>query len=365
MKYLILTNNSGGLYRFRKELMERLIRDGHKVYAATPFDEFVDEMKDMGICLICQDMNRRGINPLQELRLLKRYSQIIRQVQPDFMITYTIKPGIYGGLLAGIFKVPYAVNITGLGTAFEKTGALRFLITNLWRAALRSARCVFFENRENGKTFRDLRIVSRGKIHILHGAGVNLADFPLTEYPEEGAAIRFLFIGRVMREKGIDELLCAMERLHQKYEGAVLDVVGWCEEDYECRLEELQARGILEYHGFQRDIKPFVRRAHAFVLPSYHEGMANTLLESGAMGRPLITSNVHGCMEAVRDGQTGFLCGVRDVESLERQMERFIKLPYEQKRQMGYRSHLFVAKNFDKEKVVQETVEILYKIESR
>ena len=360
MRYLIIANNSGGLYRFRKDLIKRLIADGHEVYAVTPFDESVDDLRQIGVHLIEQSMNRRGTDPVQELRLLLDYRRIAAAIRPDMIITYTIKPGIYGGLVARWIKIPYVVNVTGLGTAFQKTGIFRAMIVKLWRMALRSALCVFFENEENAGVFHDLSIVQPERIHVLHGAGVNLEEFPFTDYPSDEAEIRFLFIGRVMREKGIDELLEAIERLRQKYENVVLDVVGWCEEDYESRLRDLQERGLVVFHGFQIDVKPFIEKAHAFVLPSYHEGMANTLLESAAMGRPLITSNIHGCLEAVVDGETGFLCEVQDAESLTRQMERFIDLPYEQKCEMGRKSHTYVAEHFDKRKVVQETVEILY-----
>ena len=211
MRYLILANNSGGLYRFRKELMERLLKDGHEVYAVTPFDDFVEEMLGIGVKLIEQNMNRRGENPFQELQLLRDYRNIIERVAPDRIITYTIKPGIYGGLLARWLRIPYAVNITGLGTAFQKRGVLRTMIVQLWRLALHSATCVFFENQENAQVFLDLGIASKDKVHVLHGAGVNLEDFPFEEYPVQEEQLRFLFIGRVMREKGIDELLCAME----------------------------------------------------------------------------------------------------------------------------------------------------------
>lgn len=363
MRYLILANNSGGLYRFRKELMQRLLHDGHEVYAVTPFDEYVDELQADGIHLIEQTMNRRGKNLLQELQLLRDYRKIIKQVSPDMIITYTIKPGIYGGLLAHWMKIPYVVNVTGLGTAFQKKGMLRTLIVRLWRMALRSAKCVFFENQENAQVFENHGIVAKDKIHVLHGAGVNLDDFPLEAYPTETDVTRFLFIGRVMREKGIDELLCAMEQLHSQYQNITLDVVGWCEEDYEGKLAELQSQGIIHFHGFRKDVKPYIRQAHAFVLPSYHEGMANTLLEAAAMGRPLITSRIHGCMEAVRDGETGFLCEVKNVQSLVQQMENFINLSYEQKQQMGQFSHEFVAEHFDKKKIVQETVALIYAME--
>lgn len=361
MRYLILANNSGGLYRFRKELMERMIQDGHEVYAVTPFDEFIEELREIGVKLIEQEMNRRGKNPLQELNLMWDYWNIIKKVVPDKIITYTIKPGIYGGFLAKWSKIPYVANITGLGTGFQSCGPLRSIIVWLWKRALRSADSVFFENQENAQVFMNLGIVSDKIVYVLHGAGVNLNDFSYEEYPVDDNLIRFLFIGRVMREKGIDELLKAVENLQQQYANIRLDIVGWCEEDYELKLKELQKQGLVRFYGFQRDVKPYIRQAHVFVLPSYHEGMANTLLESAAMGRPLITSNIHGCLEAVVEGENGFLCEVRNVESLEQQMRRFINLSYEQKREMGRKSHNYVAEYFDKRKVVQETVEILYR----
>lgn len=360
MKYLILANNSGGLYRFRKELMKQLILDGHEVYAVTPFDEFIQEIQAIGVQLIQLEMNRRGKNPLQELQLLASYKRIIRQICPDMIITYTIKPGIYGGLLSRFLRKTYVVNITGLGTAFQKEDFFRHLIVWLWRTALKNASCVFFENRENAQTFVNLGIVKGEKIHVLHGAGVNLTDFPQQKYPCEDRQMHFLFVGRVMREKGIEELLGAMERLHTRYPDIVLDIVGWCEEDYEPRLKALQAEKYVCFHGFQKDVKPYITQAWAFVLPSYHEGMANTLLEAAAMGRPLITTRIHGCMEAVEEGKTGYLCEVQSVDSLTEQMEKFITLPYDQKVQMGVLAHEHVAANFDKKRVVEETVGILY-----
>lgn len=363
MKYLILANNSGGLYRFRKELMEQLIEDGHMVYAVTPFDDSIEELKAIGIRLIELEMNRRGTNLLQEVSLLNNYRKIIGKIHPDMIITYTIKPGIYGGLLARKAKIPYAVNITGLGTAFQKEGILRTVIVKLWRTALKSAKCVFFENEENAKVFLDLKIVDQSKVHVLHGAGVNLEDFPFAEYPASDEQIHFLFIGRVMKEKGIDELFTAMQQLYLQHQNIVLDVVGRCEEDYESKLRELQDEGLIYYYGFQKDVKPFISQAHVFVLPSYHEGMANTLLESAAMGRPLITSNIHGCMEAVQDGKTGFLCEVKNALALIEQMERFLSLSYEDKRLMGEAAHDYVSERFDKQKVVRETIAVLYQVE--
>lgn len=359
MKYLILDNDSNSLYRFRKELMERLLHDGNEIYAVVPFEEFVDELQALGVQVLEQGMNRRGKNPFQELLLFWNYKRVIKRISPDKIITYTIKPGIYGGLLAQKMGIPYVANITGLGTAFQHEGLFRSFIVKLWKKALCCADCVFFENQGNAQAFLDYGIISGDKLHVLHGAGVNLSDFPFEKYPEESERIRFLFIGRVMREKGVDELLRAMEHLHLEYPNIMLDIVGQCEENYEAELQQWQKKGFVKYHGFQRDVKPYIKQAHVSVLPSYHEGMANVLLESAAMGRPLITSNIHGCMEAVLEGETGFLCEVKNVQSLVEQMERFIQLPYEQRRKMGQRSHEFVEEHFDKKKVVRETMDLL------
>lgn len=360
--YLILANNSGGLYRFRKDLMERLILDGNEVCAVTPFDESIIELKKLGIRLIELEINRRGANPIQEIQLLFNYTRIIRSVNPDIIITYTIKPGIYGGMVARWMKIPYVVNITGLGTAFERSGSFHLMIVKLWKIALKAVRCVFFENTENAQVFQKLSIIEKEKVHVLNGAGVNLIDFPLTEYPEDRHINRFLFIGRVMHEKGIDELLGAIEQLRYRHQDITLDVVGWCEEDYQHKLYALQERGIIQFYGFQTDVKPFIAQSNAFVLPSYHEGMANTLLEAAAMGRPIITSKIHGCMEAVVDGETGLLCEVKNTDALIHQLENFINLTYDQKRDMGRKAHIYVSENFDKRKIVQETVEVLYGI---
>lgn len=159
-----------------------------------------------------------------------------------------------------------------------------------------------------------------------------------------------------MKEKGIDELFEATKRLKNEGADITVDVVGRFEDHYETVVNELDKAGIIKYHGYQSDVKPFIRQAHCFVLPSYHEGMANTLLECGAMGRPLITSNIHGCLEAVKDGETGFLCNAKDTDDLYGKMKRFFELPYERKKDMGRLSHEFVAGVFDKKKVVEETV---------
>lgn len=355
MRILILANNDVGLYNFRKELILKLISMGNEVYISLPYGEKVEPLIRYGCRFIDTALDRRGINPVTDLGLVRTYFKIIKQVKPDKVITYTIKPNIYGGIVCRMKRVPMYANITGLGTAFQGNGILTKLVTAMYKFAFKNVKTVFFENKENRDIIVGKKIIPKEKSYCLKGAGVNLEEFAFTDYPDDGT-IHFLFIGRVMREKGIGELFDTAERFKRDGMDIVVDVAGSFEEDYKEKVNDLDKRGIIKYHGYQSDVKPFIRNAHCFVLPSYHEGMANTLLECGAMGRPLITSNIHGCLEAVKDGETGFLCNAKDTDDLYGKMKRFFELPYERKKDMGRLSHEFVAGVFDKKKVVEETV---------
>lgn len=354
-KNFILANNSDGLYGFRQELLTALAQES-KVFVSTPNNGYFDELQAIGCTVIDTPIDRRGINPVTDLKLFRQYRKMLRQVQPDLVITYTIKPNIYGGMACRMAGIPYAVNITGLGTAFQKKGLLRSLVTVMYRTALKKAKVVFFENCENVQTLLDEGIVRREQCCLLSGAGVNLERYALAEYPAEGDETRFLFVGRVMREKGVDELFAAMERLHDEGVPCPLDVLGDYEEDYKEQIERFEAAGWLRYHGYQEDVRPFIENCHCFVLPSWHEGMANTNLECAAMGRPLITSDIHGCKEAVIDGESGYLCEPKNADSLYEAMKKFAQLPYEKKSAMGISGRRHMEAVFDKERVVAETV---------
>ena len=360
MKILILANIDRGLYKFRKELISKLIEDGHEIYVSVPNGIYKRDLIALGCHYIETDVDRRGINPLTDIKLVKAYWIIIKEINPDKVITYTIKPNIYGGSVCKLRHIPLYANVTGLGTAFQGNKILTRLVTTMYKFAFKKANTVFFENEENRDIIVSKGIISKEKTHCLHGAGVNVEEYGFTDYPSD-ENIHFLFIGRIMREKGVDELFEAANKLKEENTNAVIDIVGPFEDNYEAIVNELNDSGIINYHGYQSDVKPFIKQAHCFVLPSWHEGMANTLLECGAMGRPLITSNIHGCLEAVQDGVTGYLCNVKDADDLYKKMKQFIELPYEQKAEMGRLSHEYVASVFDKKKVVEETVREIMK----
>ena len=358
MKILILANYDVGLYQFRRELIIKLLEE-HEVTIALPDGDLVRPLEKLGCRFIDVPVDRRGINPVRDLALFWRYLGLMRTEKPNLVITYTIKPNVYGGLACRLLRIPYASNITGLGTAFQKNGLLKALVTMLYKLALKKAKVIFFENSANRDTLLELKIVRLEQCKLLSGAGVNLEHYSAAPYPEEESPVRFLFMGRVMTEKGVDELFAAMDQLRREGVDCTLDVLGSFEENYAQRIRDAEAAGWLRYHGYQKDVRPFIAATHCFVLPSWHEGMANTNLECAAMGRPVITSRIPGCMEAVVENESGFLCEAKNPESLYLAMRAFCGLSVEERRNMGRAGRKHMEEVFDKRKVVEDTVEAL------
>lgn len=359
MKIMILANNDVGLYQFRKELIEEL-RKENEVIISLPYGDFIEPLKKMGCKFIDTPVDRRGINPFTDLNLFRNYRELLKNEKPALVITYTIKPNVYGGFACRLAKIPYAVNITGLGTAFENGGLLKKIVTVMNKAACKKAKVVFFENEGDRQIFIREKIVKEEQAHRLNGAGVNIEKYQVVDYPQ-GNKFKFLFMGRVMAEKGIDELFEAMRKIISDGISCELDVLGGYEENYKDKIEKYESEGWLHYHGYQKDVRPFIEACHCFVLPSWHEGMANTNLESAATGRPIITSNIHGCKEAVVDGKTGFLANRKDAEDLYKVMKKMTQLSYEERQVMGLAGREHMEKVFDKKKVVGETISCLLK----
>ena len=359
MKILILANNDVGLYKFRKEFIEELLKE-NIVYISLPYGSFIDSLCMKGCKFIDIPVDRRGMNPLTDVKLFISYLKMLKREKPDLVITYTIKPNVYGGMSCRLLKIPYAMNITGLGTAFEQDGILKALVIKMYRIACKKAKVVFFENEDNRQLFIKEHIVNAKGTHKLNGAGVNLEEYQVLEYPTE-QKIHFLFMGRIMKEKGIEELFAAMRRLINEGIDCCLDVLGESEEDYKDLITQYENEGWLHYYGYQKDVKPFINQCHCFVLPSWHEGMANTILESAASGRPVITSDISGCREAVEDEKSGFLCKSKNIESLYKVMKKFISLTENKKKIMGLEGRKRMEKFFDKKDVVQDTERILWR----
>lgn len=359
-KILILANSSGGLYNFRRELLEALIEKNNQVIVSTPMGPKINLIEEIGCIVKKANIKRHGKNPLEELKLLRYYDNLIKEVQPDGILTYTIKPNIYGGITAKRSNVPYIANITGLGTAVENPGILQKIAIGLYKVAFTDIQTVFFQNKENRQFFIDHNIATE-KHKILPGSGVNLNHFLPLEYPSSGA-IEFVYISRIMEDKGIDEFLNAAEFIKNKYPNTKFHICGFLDGDYETTISEYQDKEIIEYHGMIQDVRTILEKTHCTILPSYHEGMSNALLESAASGRPVLASDIPGCRETFDEGISGFGFEPRSTESLIQAIEKFIKLPYEEKKAMGEAGRHKVEKEFDRQIVVDAYMQEIEKI---
>lgn len=355
MKFLVITNHSYMLWQFRRELIAELQKKG-EVVISMPFVGHHDDFEAMGCKCIETEVDRRGINPKTDLKLFQTYRKILKNEKPDMVITYSIKPNTYAGFACRMMGIPYCVNVQGLGTAFQKE-PIASIVTLMYKVALKKTKTVFFENKVNAAEFVQRGIVPASQQTLLNGAGVNLDVYEKQPYPSEENGIHFLFLGRIMKEKGVDELFAAARNLKKKYgEKIVFDLVGFFEDEYKEVVEKLEEDGIVVFHGFQSEPRPYYSMSHCVVLPSYHEGMSNVLLEAAATGRALITSDIPGCREALDEGVNGYLCEKMDAESLEECMERFILLSSSQREKMGQDGRKKMECEFDKKKVVEKTV---------
>ncbi len=355
-RILIVTNHSYMFWQFRKELVEALQKE-YEVVLAMPFVGHEEDFRKMGIRCIPVTMNRRGVNPLAETKLLLDYKRLLKKTKPDLVLTYSIKPNIYIGLLCSQKKISYYANVQGLGSAFQKPLLAEF-VAALYRIAFKKVKYVFFENEENAREFRDRKIISADQQIILPGAGINLERYKMEPYPNH-RCIHFLYLGRIMKEKGIDELFCAVRRLKKESEDFILDLVGFFEEEYQSQADELEKLEIAHFYGFQPDPRPFYIEADCVVLPSYHEGMSNVLLEAAATGRPIITTNIPGCRESVEDGKSGLLVEVQNKEMLYQAMKKMLHYSREEREKMGKAGREKMEREFRKEVVVERTVRSL------
>lgn len=352
MKVLILANNSVGLYKFRRELLEALLANKHEVFISLPNGDFIEEMQQMGCHFIETDISRHGTNPITDLVLTKKYCSIIKSVNPDIVFTYTIKPNVYGGIACQLCKVPYVANVTGLGTAVENGGILQKITLALYRAGLRKATRVFFQNRANQDFMLKHKVV-KDAYSLLPGSGVNLERFVPISYPEESDGVHFVFISRIMREKGIEQYLDAAAYFNVCHPELHFHICGFCEPEYKGKLDEYVQNGTVIYHGMVRNVREIHKISHCTIHPSFYpEGVNNVLLESCACARPIITTDRSGCREVVDDDVNGFVVKQRDSGDLIKKIEKFLALTHDQKKQMGLAGRTKVEREFDRKIVV-------------
>lgn len=365
-KIVIFANDESTIFNFRREILEALVKNKHKVIVCYPLGEHSDEIRKIGCKLINIEVSRHGKNFLQDFKLFIMFREIIKKFRPDVVLTYTVKPNIYGSYACVTTKTPYINNITGLGSVLQKESILSKFILFLQKLAYKKSSCVFFQNSENCDRMRKKGIISdRVRTYILPGSGVNLQKQAYEKFPLDDGITRFIIVSRIREDKGYNEFFDAAETVKAIHPDTEFHVVGWYEEDsLRSRLDDLTDKGVIIYHGqkVQEEVHELVSSCNCLVHPSYHEGMANVLLEAAATGRPVIGSDIPGCRETFDDGKTGLSCKPKSSESLVKAMEKIIEMPYEAQVEMGRKGRSKMEKEFDRQFVAQKYLDEINKI---
>jgi galacturonosyltransferase len=361
----ILTNHDDDIYCFRKELIEGLIEEGYEILVSCPYGEKLELMQDIKYIYVDTPIDRRGTNIITDFKLMLHYCKMLNKYKPDVVLTYTTKPNVYGSLAAGWFKIPYINNVTGLGSVIKKEGLIKRFLMFLFKLAFKKSRCIFFQNNENMKLAIENGLV-HGEYQLIPGSGVNTERFILQPYPEDSKSVVINYIGRVMTDKGVNDYIEAAERIKAVYPFTEFNIIGFIEpteSHYTDELRLLQEQGIIYYRGSQKDIKPYIARAHATIHPStYGEGMSNVLLESAASGRPVITTDIAGCRETLEDGVTGLMYHAGDVEDLVSKINAFLNMPNSTRCEMGRAGREKMIREFSRDIVVAAYKERIKKL---
>lgn len=356
----IITNDADDVYCFRKELIESLIEKGFKILISCPNGDKMELMKNIDFIYDDVYIDRRGTSVKKDLSLYRHYKKLFKTYRPSVVLTYTVKPNIYASIAAEKLGIPVINNVTGLGSILKKKGFVKKLVMFLFKRAFKKSACVMFQNAENMRLAKEKNLLN-GKGRLIPGSGVNCDRYPLLPYPDgkdgaSGASVVFNYIGRVLKDKNVDDYIAAAKEIKQRYPATEFNMLGSIEPretHYGKLLEDLGKEGVVNYLGNQRDVKPFVERSHATIHPStYGEGMSNALLESASMGRVLITTDNPGCKEAVIDGVTGYIYKGGDVAALVKNIERFLATDNAERKIMGEKGREFVKENFSREFVI-------------
>lgn len=350
-KVLIIANHINGVYNFRRELVDVLLSMNYEVYISAPKGEQTSYFENKGCILEDLKINSTGINPFEDFLLLRNLVRSIKRIRPHVVLTYTIKPNLYGGIACRLLKVKSIANITGLGSAVENPGLLQIITIPLYRFALKKTSLVFFQNRANLDFLIDKNVVKQN-YKLIPGSGVNLSFHSVSQYPVDDKIV-FLYVGRLIKEKGIDLFIETAKYIKTKYDNVEFHIVGKCDENYAEIVKGFTEQGVIVYKGRTNDVRPYYHECHCLIHPSYYpEGMSNVLLEACAAGRPIITTDRPGCREIVDNDINGFVVRQQDVQDLISKVEKFIALPYEKKVQMGQQARIKVENEFNRQIVI-------------
>jgi glycosyltransferase involved in cell wall biosynthesis len=368
---MLVANTSWSLVKFRLPLIKSLLSDGHRILLAAPEDDHSKTLSSLGATFIpLMGLSAKGKNPLNDLRFLKELTGLYRHYSPDLIFHYTIKPNIYGSWAAATCGIPSIAVVTGLGYTFIKGGWMTQLTKALYKKAFLKSKEVWFLNEDDEHYFRSQRLIEPQKIRRLPGEGVDTEEifnpqfFPVKSSPSTTHSLRMIFVGRMLYDKGLRELVEALRIVKKSYPSVSCDLLGYVNVQNPSAIEEAiitqwQQEGVINYLGSTEDVRPIMLNYDCLVLPSYREGMSTTLQEAASLGLPLIATKVSGCKELIDDGVTGFLCEPKSSSSLAASILHMLELSKQDRVKMGQRGREKMQAQFSSQLVYSEYVSAL------
>ena len=358
IKVAVIENGLLSTYTMRDGLMKRLLQEGYDVTVLTHTNSFVAQVEKTGLKVI--NIGSGNINPVKVSKYIYNLYSALKKIKPDVCLTFSIRPAIWGNFIARYLNIPTITNITGVGPLFTSKNLAYRIARSIYRNALSKTRKVFFQNFDDMNLFLEKNFVRKEIAERVPGSGVDYILFsPMQPANKNTDTFIFLFIGRLIKDKGIFEFVEAARIITKKYPNTIFNVIGpFWQQNLKSNtitknvLQNWITEGIIDYQGEKKDVKKFIAEADCLVLPSYREGTSNTLLEAASMEKPVITTNTTGCKEIVDDGITGYLCKVRDSKDLAEKMEKMLLLSPVQRNEMGKKGRQKIIREFDKQIVL-------------
>ena len=367
MKIIFSSNIAWSIFNFRLKLLKSLQDDGHEIFTIAFKDEYSEKLIDEGFHFTAINLNNNGTNPLKDLKSIYSYYRIYKKIRPDVICHNAIKPNIYGTIAAGILGIPVVNNISGLGTLFIKKKFSTQIAKLLYRFSQRKASKIFFQNKDDLNLFLENKLIENSKAQVIPGSGVDTLRFIPQEAKEERLDFTFLFIGRLLYDKGIREYVEAVQLLKNKYPRTKFCILGPLYENNATAITKetltnwINSDAII-YLGQTDRVEEVMKVADCVVLPSYREGLSKVLIEASSMGLPIVTANVPGCRDVVIDNETGFLCEVKNSKDLADKMEKMLLLSVKERMKMGHYARKRAIEIFDEKIIIKHYKEAIYAI---
>ncbi len=365
-RIILVGNTSWSMIKFRKALMQTLVREGYDLYVLAPPDDHTHEIEKCGARHIPIEIDNQGANPFKDAKLIYRLQKLYKKIDPALIFHYTIKPNIYGTFATKLAKKRSIAVVTGLGYTFINNSLSAKIAKLLYKLSFRYAYQVWFINQTDASEFINRRLVNESKIVMLQGEGIDTRHFePLPQKEKAPHTFHFVLIARLLWDKGVGEYVKAAKELKKRYPGASFQLVGFIDSKNPQAISKAQVaywtqEGYIDYLGTKEDVRETIANADAVVLPSYREGLSMILLEAAAMAKPLIATNVPGCNDIVIDELTGFLCKPKDFHDLMKKMEKMLRLPQKRREHMGKQAREHVLEYYDEEIVVQKYLDTIH-----